>query len=144
MWLWWVSAFCRCNFLLNKVIDKILLLTRRREKYLVVGAVRFVRTILSRHVCLNILFCLWQLSEWRPPSPTLYMYQSNLDIPPWVCNFRVHMGLIALYQVQIAQSPSLNHYRMNLVTWVFIFKEVFLLICFFFRVRQYWIVVQVI
>ncbi|KAL5140909.1 Serine/threonine-protein phosphatase 4 regulatory subunit 3 [Glycine soja] len=39
----------KCNFLLNKVIDKILLLTRRREKYLVVGAVRFVRTILSRH-----------------------------------------------------------------------------------------------
>ncbi|KAH1147144.1 hypothetical protein AAZX31_15G136300 [Glycine max] len=39
----------KCNFLPNKVIDKILLLTRRREKYLVVGAVRFVRTILSRH-----------------------------------------------------------------------------------------------
>ncbi|XP_027339154.1 serine/threonine-protein phosphatase 4 regulatory subunit 3-like isoform X3 [Abrus precatorius] len=39
----------KCNFLLNKVIDKILLLTLRREKYLVVGAVRFVRTILSRH-----------------------------------------------------------------------------------------------
>ncbi|XP_061344780.1 uncharacterized protein LOC133290671 isoform X2 [Gastrolobium bilobum] len=50
-------AFCvlhhpyriKCNFLVNNVIDKILLLTRRREKYLVVGAVRFVRTILSRH-----------------------------------------------------------------------------------------------
>ncbi|KAL1320815.1 hypothetical protein HN51_065522 [Arachis hypogaea] len=39
----------KCNFLPNNVIDKILLLTRRREKYLVVGAVRFVRTILSRH-----------------------------------------------------------------------------------------------
>ncbi|CAL0300954.1 unnamed protein product [Lupinus luteus] len=39
----------KCNFLLNNVIDKILLLTRRREKYLVVGAVRFVRTILSRN-----------------------------------------------------------------------------------------------
>ncbi|XP_054807111.1 uncharacterized protein LOC129309531 isoform X1 [Prosopis cineraria] len=39
----------KCNFLLNNVIDKILLLTKRREKYLVVGAVRFVRTILSRH-----------------------------------------------------------------------------------------------
>ncbi|KAI9122934.1 hypothetical protein K1719_005823 [Acacia pycnantha] len=38
----------KCNFLLNNVIDKILLLTKRREKYLVVGAVRFVRTILSR------------------------------------------------------------------------------------------------
>ncbi|XP_057429694.1 uncharacterized protein LOC130722858 [Lotus japonicus] len=39
----------KCNFLLNNVIEKILLLTRRREKYLVAGAVRFVRIILSRH-----------------------------------------------------------------------------------------------
>ncbi|GMJ12272.1 PLATINUM SENSITIVE 2 LIKE, Suppressor of MEK 1 [Hibiscus trionum] len=38
----------KCSFLLNNVIDKVLLLTRRREKYLVVAAVRFVRTILSR------------------------------------------------------------------------------------------------
>ncbi|XP_017975032.1 PREDICTED: serine/threonine-protein phosphatase 4 regulatory subunit 3 isoform X1 [Theobroma cacao] len=38
----------KCNFLLNNVIDKVLLLTWRREKYLVVAAVRFVRTIL-RH-----------------------------------------------------------------------------------------------
>ncbi|KAF7813567.1 serine/threonine-protein phosphatase 4 regulatory subunit 3-like isoform X3 [Senna tora] len=39
----------KCNFLLDDMIDKILLLTRRREKYLVAGAVRFARTILSRH-----------------------------------------------------------------------------------------------
>ncbi|XWS08505.1 hypothetical protein CRYUN_Cryun40dG0008300 [Craigia yunnanensis] len=39
----------KCNFLLNNVIDKVLLLTRRREKYLVVAAFHFVRTILSRH-----------------------------------------------------------------------------------------------
>ncbi|XP_038991647.1 serine/threonine-protein phosphatase 4 regulatory subunit 3B-like [Hibiscus syriacus] len=38
----------KCNFLLDNVIDKVLLLTRRREKYLVVAAVRFVRTVLSR------------------------------------------------------------------------------------------------
>ncbi|KAL3829337.1 hypothetical protein ACJIZ3_018139 [Penstemon smallii] len=38
----------KCNFLLNNVIDKILYLTRRREKYLVVAAVRFVRTLISR------------------------------------------------------------------------------------------------
>lgn len=37
------------------MIDKVLFLTRRREKYLVVAAVRFVRTILSRHVCDFIL-----------------------------------------------------------------------------------------
>lgn len=35
---------------MNNVIDKVLLLTHRREKYLVVAAIRFVRTILSRHV----------------------------------------------------------------------------------------------
>ncbi|XP_047153634.1 serine/threonine-protein phosphatase 4 regulatory subunit 3-like isoform X1 [Vigna umbellata] len=39
----------KCNFLLNNVFEKILLLTRRAERYLVIGAVRFVRTILSRH-----------------------------------------------------------------------------------------------
>ncbi|XP_038700990.1 serine/threonine-protein phosphatase 4 regulatory subunit 3A-like isoform X2 [Tripterygium wilfordii] len=39
----------KCNFLLNNAIDKVLLLTQRKEKYLVVSAVRFVRTILSRH-----------------------------------------------------------------------------------------------
>ncbi|KAG4126804.1 hypothetical protein ERO13_D10G178200v2 [Gossypium hirsutum] len=39
----------KCNFLLNNAIDKVLLLTQRREKYLVAAAVRFVRTILSRH-----------------------------------------------------------------------------------------------
>ncbi|PPS16988.1 hypothetical protein GOBAR_AA03585 [Gossypium barbadense] len=39
----------RCNFILNNVIEKVLLLTRRREKYLVVAAVRFVRTILTHH-----------------------------------------------------------------------------------------------
>ncbi|KAG6664198.1 serine/threonine-protein phosphatase 4 regulatory subunit 3 isoform X1 [Carya illinoinensis] len=39
----------KCNFLLNNVIDKVLLVTQRREKYLVVAAVRFFRTILSRH-----------------------------------------------------------------------------------------------
>ncbi|TYI66971.1 hypothetical protein E1A91_D09G264600v1 [Gossypium mustelinum] len=39
----------KCNFILNNVIEKVLLLTRRREKYLVVAAVRFVRTILTSH-----------------------------------------------------------------------------------------------
>ncbi|XP_012573387.1 uncharacterized protein [Cicer arietinum] len=39
----------KCNFLLNNTIENILLLTRRAERYLVVSAVRFVRTVLSRH-----------------------------------------------------------------------------------------------
>ena len=41
---------CRCNFLLNNLLDKVLFLTRRREKCLVVAAVRFVRTVISRNV----------------------------------------------------------------------------------------------
>ncbi|CAK9138917.1 unnamed protein product [Ilex paraguariensis] len=39
----------KCNFLLNNVIDKVLFLTQRREKYLVVAAVRFVRTLIARN-----------------------------------------------------------------------------------------------
>ncbi|KAL6532538.1 hypothetical protein OROGR_014508 [Orobanche gracilis] len=38
----------KCNFLLNNVIDKVLSLMRRREKYLVVAAIRFVRALVSR------------------------------------------------------------------------------------------------
>lgn len=41
---------CRCNFLMNNAIEKILILTRRRERFLVVAAVRFMRTIISRNV----------------------------------------------------------------------------------------------
>jgi hypothetical protein len=40
----------RCNFLMNNAIEKILTLTQRREKFLVVAAVRFMRTIISRNV----------------------------------------------------------------------------------------------
>ncbi|XP_052207459.1 uncharacterized protein LOC127811543 [Diospyros lotus] len=39
----------RHNFLLNNVIDKVLCLTNRREKYLVAAAVRFFRTLVSRN-----------------------------------------------------------------------------------------------
>ncbi|CAA3007410.1 serine threonine- phosphatase 4 regulatory subunit 3 isoform X1 [Olea europaea subsp. europaea] len=53
----------KCNFLLDDVIGKVLYLTRRPEKYLVVAAVRFVRTLISRsdehlmdHIVKNNLF----------------------------------------------------------------------------------------
>ncbi|XP_043720303.1 serine/threonine-protein phosphatase 4 regulatory subunit 3-like isoform X2 [Telopea speciosissima] len=39
----------KSNFLVNNVMEKVLFLTRRREKYLVVAAVRFMRTIISRN-----------------------------------------------------------------------------------------------
>ncbi|CAM8903018.1 unnamed protein product [Rhodiola kirilowii] len=38
----------KCNFLANNLVEGVLFLTQRRERYLVVSAVRFVRTILSR------------------------------------------------------------------------------------------------
>ncbi|KAI8021649.1 hypothetical protein LOK49_LG03G00837 [Camellia lanceoleosa] len=40
----------KCNFLLHNVIDKVLFLTHRKEKYLVLAAVRFFRTVISRSV----------------------------------------------------------------------------------------------
>ncbi|XP_029118800.1 uncharacterized protein [Elaeis guineensis] len=39
----------KCSFLMTNAIEKVLFLTRRREKYLVVAAVRFMRTIISRN-----------------------------------------------------------------------------------------------
>ncbi|KAJ0249644.1 Binding protein [Hirschfeldia incana] len=43
------SSRTKCSFLQNGVTEKILHLTRRKEKYLVVAAIRFVRTLLSVH-----------------------------------------------------------------------------------------------
>ncbi|THU56964.1 hypothetical protein C4D60_Mb11t22750 [Musa balbisiana] len=52
----------RCSFLSNNAIEKVLCLTRRREKFLVVAAIRFMRTIVSykdehllRHIVKNNL-----------------------------------------------------------------------------------------
>ncbi|CAN6467898.1 unnamed protein product [Victoria cruziana] len=39
----------KCNFLHNNAIEKIMLLIRRREKYLVVAAVRFLRAVISHN-----------------------------------------------------------------------------------------------
>ncbi|KAJ4893049.1 serine/threonine-protein phosphatase 4 regulatory subunit 3-like protein [Raphanus sativus] len=39
----------RCSFLQNNVTEKVLHLTRRKERYLVVAAIRFVRTLLYVH-----------------------------------------------------------------------------------------------
>ncbi|XP_048636035.1 serine/threonine-protein phosphatase 4 regulatory subunit 3 isoform X2 [Brassica napus] len=39
----------RCSFLQNNVTEKVFHLTRRKEKYLVVAAIRFVRTLLYVH-----------------------------------------------------------------------------------------------
>jgi hypothetical protein len=49
--------FYRCSFLINNAIEKILSLTRRKEKFLVVAVVRFMRTIISRNVCFPLHLC---------------------------------------------------------------------------------------
>ncbi|KAL2464217.1 hypothetical protein Fot_52173 [Forsythia ovata] len=53
----------KCSFLCHNMIGKVLYLTQRREKYLVVAAVRFMRTLVSRndedtmnHIVKNNLF----------------------------------------------------------------------------------------
>jgi hypothetical protein len=38
---------------MNNAIEKILTMTRRSEKFLVVAAVRFMRTIISRNVSIK-------------------------------------------------------------------------------------------
>ncbi|KFK38130.1 hypothetical protein AALP_AA3G073500 [Arabis alpina] len=43
------SSRTKCSFFQNNVTEKVLHLTRRKEKYLVVAAIRFVRTLLSVH-----------------------------------------------------------------------------------------------
>ncbi|KAJ4898407.1 serine/threonine-protein phosphatase 4 regulatory subunit 3-like protein [Raphanus sativus] len=43
------SSRTKCSFFQNNVTEKILHLTRRKEKHLVVAAIRFVRTLLSVH-----------------------------------------------------------------------------------------------
>jgi len=59
----------KCNFLMNNAIEKILALTRRKEKFLVVAAVRFMRTIISRNVSfMNFQLSLFTLLEnWKFP-----------------------------------------------------------------------------
>ncbi|KAL1545329.1 binding protein [Salvia divinorum] len=65
----------KCNFLLYDVIEKVLYLTKRREKYLVVAAIRFMRSLVSRsdehlinHVVKNNLF-----------KPIIYAFVANGD-----------------------------------------------------------------
>ncbi|RWW09529.1 hypothetical protein GW17_00026982, partial [Ensete ventricosum] len=52
----------KCNFLMNNAMEKVLFLTHRRERFLVVAAVRFIRIVIShndehllRHIVKNNL-----------------------------------------------------------------------------------------
>ncbi|GJZ63973.1 serine/threonine-protein phosphatase 4 regulatory subunit 3-like protein isoform X4 [Tanacetum coccineum] len=55
----------KCNFLLNGTLDKVLCLTQRREKYLVVAAVRFMRTLIS-HNDENLAYYIAKNNVLRP------------------------------------------------------------------------------
>ncbi|XP_049405968.1 uncharacterized protein LOC125869421 [Solanum stenotomum] len=65
----------KCSFLLNNVVDKVLLLTRRREKYLVVAAVRFVRTLISR----NDEYLMNHIAERNLLKPIVNAFVANGD-----------------------------------------------------------------
>ncbi|KAJ8573928.1 hypothetical protein K7X08_010439 [Anisodus acutangulus] len=65
----------KCSFLLNNVVDKVLLLTRRREKYLVVAAVRFVRTLISR----NDEYLMNHIAEKNLLKPIVNAFVANGD-----------------------------------------------------------------
>ncbi|XP_059298507.1 uncharacterized protein LOC132051456 isoform X3 [Lycium ferocissimum] len=65
----------KCSFLLNNVVDKVLLLTRRREKYLVVAAVRFVRTLISR----NDEYLMNHIAEKNLLKPIINAFVANGD-----------------------------------------------------------------
>ncbi|ERN03083.1 serine/threonine-protein phosphatase 4 regulatory subunit 3 isoform X4 [Amborella trichopoda] len=63
----------KCNFLHNNVIEKVLYLTRRKEKYLVVAAVRFLRTIISR----NDEFLLRHIVKHNLLKPVVEVFVAN-------------------------------------------------------------------
>ncbi|XP_015167825.1 serine/threonine-protein phosphatase 4 regulatory subunit 3 isoform X2 [Solanum tuberosum] len=65
----------KCSFLLNNVVDKVLLLTRRREKYLVVAAVRFMRTLISR----NDEYLMNHIAEKNLLKPIVNAFVANGD-----------------------------------------------------------------
>jgi protein phosphatase 4 regulatory subunit 3 len=49
---------CRLNFYTNNSLEKILTLTQRREKILVVAAVRFMRAVIGIKVRILGDFCI--------------------------------------------------------------------------------------
>ncbi|XP_020521251.1 serine/threonine-protein phosphatase 4 regulatory subunit 3 isoform X1 [Amborella trichopoda] len=66
----------KCNFLHNNVIEKVLYLTRRKEKYLVVAAVRFLRTIISRNN-LQDEFLLRHIVKHNLLKPVVEVFVAN-------------------------------------------------------------------
>jgi len=86
----------RCNFLMNNAIEKILCLTCRREKFLVVAAVRFMRTIISRNVSNLVLqsaqWLKWYriyialLSTFLHDKTSLYWWINSPDESKWWMN----------------------------------------------------------
>ncbi|KAJ0092620.1 hypothetical protein Patl1_24918 [Pistacia atlantica] len=105
----------KCNFLLNNFIDKVLLLTRRREKYLVVAAVRFVRTILSRHVTIAIAMVKDPENCYFHDAPTWDLLPSpsfpSIEFPVNLQVFVIH--LFYNFFVILQDEHLINHIVKN-------------------------------
>lgn len=93
-----IAAF-RGNFLVNNAIEKILLLTRRAERYLVVCAVRFVRTVLSRNVSFNIR--------------ALFFLMKFMEIINWLKKKRILLGIS--FFVNSAASQAAYYFELDIL-----------------------------
>jgi hypothetical protein len=69
------SRSCRVNFLKSNSMEKILSLTHRRERFLVVAAVRFMRTVIGTNVSvlcpINKLSAAWLRVLLLPGETTI-------------------------------------------------------------------------
>jgi hypothetical protein len=90
---------CRCNFLMNNAIEKILTLTRRREKFLVVAAVRFMRTIISRNVrFMDFEFFLFTLLEnWKFPWSYALSWLKCSSMYPSSCRAHFMVDIVSVH-----------------------------------------------
>lgn len=68
------------------MVEKVLRLTRRKEKYLVVAAVRFLRTCISLKVCSGLLF----FSSYQ--NDFLVLFEMTFDF------WRVYYEVVRAYE----------------------------------------------
>ncbi|KAK8938392.1 hypothetical protein KSP39_PZI011533 [Platanthera zijinensis] len=51
----------KCNFLKTNVMEKVLCLTRRRKRFLVVATVRFMLAVISQNICFIFFYYFHKL-----------------------------------------------------------------------------------
>ncbi|CAA7407455.1 unnamed protein product [Spirodela intermedia] len=91
----------KCNLIVNNVIEKVLCLTRRREKYLVVAAVRFMRTVVSR----NDEFLARHIVKNNLMKPIVEAFVRNGS-----CYNMLHSGVLELLEYIRKENKTLTIY----------------------------------